>query len=212
MLTAEKKVRIDRDSRRQAILDVAEQVFLSEGFATASMSMIAARLGGSKGTLYNYFKSKHELFEAYVSRHCAWHQEATYNGLDAGDIHATLNSVGCAVLGFTLSDFAVNNFRLIISETPRAPGMGQAFYEAGPLAGARMLAEIIEEAVRRRALRPVDALMAAHQFLSLCQNRWLKSRLLDVDPEPTRAEIKAEVAAAVEIFMAAFGPVAPPAA
>jgi hypothetical protein len=72
-----------------------------------------------------------------------------------------------------------------------------------------MLAEIIEDAARRGALRPVDALMAAHQFLSLCQNRYLKSRLLDVDPEPTRPQIKAEVASAVEIFMAAFGPVAP---
>ena len=30
------------------------------------MSTIAARLGGSKGTLYNYFKSKEELFEAQV--------------------------------------------------------------------------------------------------------------------------------------------------
>ena len=47
-----------RDVRREGILDVARGVFLSEGYATASMSTIAAKLGGSKGTLYNYFKSK----------------------------------------------------------------------------------------------------------------------------------------------------------
>ena len=34
------------------------------------MSTIAARLGGSKGTLYNYFKSKEELFEAYIRETC----------------------------------------------------------------------------------------------------------------------------------------------
>ena len=58
------KTRLDRDARRELILDVAQEVFLEEGFANASMSTIAARLGGSKGTLYNYFKSKDDLFTA----------------------------------------------------------------------------------------------------------------------------------------------------
>jgi TetR/AcrR family transcriptional repressor of mexJK operon len=55
-----------RDKRREAILDVARSVFSEEGYAATSMSSIAARLGGSKGTLYNYFKSKEELFGAYA--------------------------------------------------------------------------------------------------------------------------------------------------
>ena len=75
---AEVVSRRDRDARRGAILDAAEKVFLEEGFAAASMSAIAARVGGSKGTLYNYFKSKEALFEAYVQRHCAWQQEAMF--------------------------------------------------------------------------------------------------------------------------------------
>ena len=44
---------------------------MMQGFAATSMSAIATRLGGSKGTLYNYFKSKEELFGAVVSRECA---------------------------------------------------------------------------------------------------------------------------------------------
>ena len=38
--------------RRSEILDVAGEIFLDQGYAAASMSAIAARLGGSKGTLY----------------------------------------------------------------------------------------------------------------------------------------------------------------
>jgi len=38
------KTRLDRDARRELILDVAQSVFLEEGFANASMSTIAARL------------------------------------------------------------------------------------------------------------------------------------------------------------------------
>ena len=41
-----------RDSRREIILSIAREVFMEEGYAAASMSTIAARLGGSKGTLY----------------------------------------------------------------------------------------------------------------------------------------------------------------
>src|ERR1700735_2390989 len=59
-----------RDQRREAILNVAREVFFELGYSAASMSAIAARLGGSKGTLYNYFKNKEELFEAQVRDLC----------------------------------------------------------------------------------------------------------------------------------------------
>src|ERR1700748_881544 len=72
------KPRSHRDSRREAILDVATEVFLEVGYSCASMSAIAARVGGSKGTLYNYFKSKEELFEAFVRRSCDRFGEAVF--------------------------------------------------------------------------------------------------------------------------------------
>ena len=37
------KTKLDRDQRRELILDVAQEVFLEEGFANASMSVIATR-------------------------------------------------------------------------------------------------------------------------------------------------------------------------
>ena len=202
----EAKPRMDRDSRREAILDVAAEVFLECGYAAASMSTIAARLGGSKGTLYNYFKNKEELFEAYVVRHCAWQQEAMDDLFSHGtDVVAVLTGVGEALLRVVLSDFGLRNFRLIIAEAPRAPEIGRAFYEAGPMRGAGRLAEFSGRAVTWGRLRPCDASAAAYQFIALCQSRLLKVRLCNYGPEPTDAEIGAEVAAAVDTFMAAFG-------
>src|SRR5581483_9396609 len=106
-MLAEPRGRLDRDARREAILDVARDVFLEEGFAAASMSTIAARLGGSKATLYNYFKSKEEIFEAYVARHCAWQSEAMFALLtDEEDVVHALTGLGQRLLETTLSDFA----------------------------------------------------------------------------------------------------------
>ncbi len=50
------------ESKRQAILKAAADVFRDVGFERASMEEIRARIGGSKATLYNYFPSKEKLF------------------------------------------------------------------------------------------------------------------------------------------------------
>src|SRR5215475_581873 len=57
--------------RRALIMDKGEEAFLEQGFQGASMAEIATRAGCSKGTLYNYFENKDELFLACVARHCA---------------------------------------------------------------------------------------------------------------------------------------------
>src|SRR3954464_6650405 len=127
------KAKRDRDARREAILDVAEAVFLEQGFAAASMSEIAARLGGSKGTLYNYFKSKDELFEAYVQRHCVLNLDELYGMAPDGEsVRHTLARIGRAFLRRVLSDNNLRHFRLIVAEAERAPEFGRLFYEAGP--------------------------------------------------------------------------------
>lgn len=205
-MKSDAKPRLDRDARREAIIDVASDVFLEEGYTAASMSAIAARLGGSKGTLYNYFGSKEALFRAYVQRHCAWQQEEMFGLLtDDADIRTALTGVGQNFLNSVLSEFSLRNFRLIVAEAERSPEVGRAFYEAGPLTGMARLAGLLERAARKGQLRLTDPLAAAHQFIGMCQNRMLKARLCNVTPEPTAGEVERDVVAAVETFMAAFG-------
>ncbi len=51
---------------KKRIVEAAIQVFAEKGFHQAKMTDIAKKLGVSKGTIYQYFKSKDELFEAVV--------------------------------------------------------------------------------------------------------------------------------------------------
>src|ERR1700749_2345260 len=85
---------LKRGQRREAILNVAREVFFEQGYAAASMSSIAARLGGSKGTLYNYFKSKEELFEAQVRDICGQVAEYMSEMPADGDPIAVLTDLG----------------------------------------------------------------------------------------------------------------------
>lgn len=49
-------------ARRKDILDAAKKVFESAGYAATKMETVAQEAGIAKGSIYNYFKSKHDLF------------------------------------------------------------------------------------------------------------------------------------------------------
>lgn len=199
------KSRLDRDARRELILDVAQQVFLEEGFANASMSVIAARLGGSKGTLYNYFKSKDDLFNAYVERRCLWQDEIFTAPLENESPENTLRRIGRAYLTRMLTDFNLRNFRLIAAEAERSPEIGRTFYEAGPLQGAARVAELLTDMADKGYLELNDPRDAAHQFLGLVQSRYFKARLCNAIPELSAKQIEDEAELATRTFLRAFG-------
>jgi AcrR family transcriptional regulator len=56
------------EERRHQILNAAEEVFSKKGFDQARMEDIAEGTGLSKGTLYLYFKGKHDLIIAILDR------------------------------------------------------------------------------------------------------------------------------------------------
>ncbi|MFP4104463.1 MAG: TetR/AcrR family transcriptional regulator [Phycisphaerae bacterium] len=49
-------------NRGEEILRAAENVFVAHGYAAATMDQVAADAGISKGSLYNYFEGKEDLF------------------------------------------------------------------------------------------------------------------------------------------------------
>ncbi|GAA3410047.1 TetR/AcrR family transcriptional regulator [Paenibacillus hodogayensis] len=56
------KDRLQREARRQQILDAALEVFSRRGLVASKMSEIAAAVGLSHANLYNYFASKEEIY------------------------------------------------------------------------------------------------------------------------------------------------------
>jgi AcrR family transcriptional regulator len=52
----------NREHKREALVEAASAVFAEQGFASTRVSDIAERAGVAKGTVYEYFRSKEELF------------------------------------------------------------------------------------------------------------------------------------------------------
>ena len=57
----------ERLFKRQEIVTAARIVFAARGFSAATLEEIAERAEFGKGTLYNYFQSKEELFQTVIA-------------------------------------------------------------------------------------------------------------------------------------------------
>ncbi|MDB5395167.1 MAG: transcriptional regulator, TetR family [Rhodospirillales bacterium] len=206
-LMNEKRLSVARGARREAILGIAREVFSAEGYAAASMSHIASRLGGSKGTLYNYFKSKEELFAAHVQDQCECRvAEAFAPPLVGDDPVDILAGLAERVLTALLADEATAFYSLIVSEAQRNPSVGQAFYESGPSKGIRRVADYLESAQAKGQIASDDCVMAAEEFLGLVQSGLHFKRVLNIIPQPSADEIRAKARRAAETFMRAYAP------
>ena len=74
-------MRVKTEARRKKIISEAWKIFREQGYQHTTMSMIASKLGGSKGTLYGYFSSKEELLLAAVDDIVAERGEAAFDKL-----------------------------------------------------------------------------------------------------------------------------------
>ena len=199
--------RLGKDERRAAILKIAHEAFLTDGYAATSMSTIAARYGGSKATLYNYFSSKEELFLAVVRDRCdkvasVFDQELGV----AEDLVTQLQRFGEHFLSLVLADDAVASYRMMIGECARFPEIGQTFYEAGPTLGQSKLSVFFRGAIEKNLLRPTDTITVARVFIHLCLADLHQKRLFNVGPKPDDTIIRNNVAHAVRMLLASFGP------
>jgi TetR/AcrR family transcriptional regulator, mexJK operon transcriptional repressor len=198
------------DARRRAILDVASEVFLAQGYAAASMSEIAARLGGSKGTLYNYFRSKEELFGAFIADTCQGPAIAIFDPLppigEGRSVRESLIDLGFSLMTFLWTDQLVALHRLIVAEVGRFPEIGRMFYEAGPRRGEQRFADYFEAAMAAGRIPPADPMMVGQRLKDLVLSDVYLRMMWGVLPPPRPEDLREHVARSVDIFLRAFGP------
>ncbi|PPQ33085.1 TetR/AcrR family transcriptional regulator [Rhodopila globiformis] len=192
--------------KRTQILSGAAAVFAADGYEGASMARIAAVAGVSKGTLYNYFDSKADLFTAYINETCERHLARVFDQADhSGDPAAVLRSVGKRMVQMMLSDQGLAIHRMVIAEAVKFPALARGFFEAGPARAIGFLAAWLAEETRQGRLQVADAEFAAEQFFNLCQARLVLRRRLEMLPNPPDSEIEQVIEASIRMFLRTYG-------
>jgi len=196
----------DGGAKLRQIMDGARSVFLSSGFDGASMNDIARAAGVSKGTLYAYFNSKDELFEAIIRAEKGQAAERVCAFLpNYSDPRAMLTDFGVRLLTRMAQPSTLALSRVVIAAAGKFPNIGRVFFEAGPLHGNQRLAERLRELEGAGLIKAPNPERAAWHFLDLCFSGDYKKLLFGVVDTISAEDIEASVEAGVDVFMKAYG-------
>ncbi len=194
-----------RESRRDRILQVATEAFFADGYAATTMGAISQRLGGSKATLYAYFRSKEDLLQAIMLRQC----DTLFAALHAADalpgLPGRLLHLGVAFMRVLVSDAGIRTLQLGIEAARGQPELARRFEEAAKRPVEAQLSGLLALAAARGEIDAPDPTAAARTFFSLMRGDLHFRRLLNLVPEPDAPALEAEVRAAVAVFLRAFG-------
>jgi TetR/AcrR family transcriptional regulator, mexJK operon transcriptional repressor len=203
-------IRLEKE-RLENLLDVAEEVFIAEGFSAASTSEMARRANCSKATLYSRFPAKEDLLTAVIER-CMTRVFGDIAGALPADasLEETLRDFGARLLQVWLSPDQVALVRVINTESGRFPALGQRFFETGPGFGQAVLAEYFAGQVQRgRLLNENPQRMAEHYMSLLCGGavRWAS---LGQRPLRLKADARTDhLEAALRMFLRAYAKTSP---
>jgi AcrR family transcriptional regulator len=205
------KCRLSRqspDERRDHIIDVAADVFAQDGYAAASMSTIAARLGGSKATLYKYFTSKEQLFGAVMEWRCdrVLASLRALRSSDEEDLESLLTDFGARFLSKIYEPVSLDVHRMIQSECSRFPELARAFVRAGPNAVLEELCATLERFVVAGKIACPDLELAAGQFMGMVRGDQHFRFSLGLLPALGPAEIERQARHAAHIFVCGLQP------
>ena len=196
------------ETKSQAIVDIAAEVFREMGFQRASMSEICRRVGGSKATIYNYFPSKELLFfevmrQANESEFMAIHQALDHA---AKNIAESLRHFGEGLLTFVYSPEVMAIRRLVLTNFGNSE-LARTCFELGPKRSMNEGSEFLRTAMDKGKLRQCDAGVATLHLRGLLESELLDSFIFQIDEDISPERIKGIVQRAVAVFMAAYGPV-----
>ena len=196
------------ETKSQAIVDIAAEVFREMGFQRASMSEICRRVGGSKATIYNYFPSKELLFfevmrQANESEFMAIHQALDHAAKNSAE---SLRHFGEGLLTFVYSPEVMAIRRLVLTNFGNSE-LARTCFELGPKRSMNEVSEFLRTAMAKGKLRQCDSGVATLHLRGLLESELLDSFIFQIDEDISPERIKGIVQRAVAVFMAAYGPV-----
>ncbi len=199
-------MRSKSEAKRQAIMDVAAQVFREVGFERATMAEICQRVGGSKATIYNYFPSKEKLFFEIMFQSSEAEFHAIHRVLDptTEDISEALRNFGRGFLTLIYSPEIQAARRLMSSSF--GTELGKLCYERGPQRSLRETSEFLLAAMEKGKLRRSDPAIATLHLRVLLEAELIDSFFFQIPCDTSPEKIREIVDRAVAVFMAAYGP------
>jgi len=198
-----------RDHRRQEkvrqILAAASQVFFEDGFSAASVDRIVDIARVSKRTLYNYYKSKDEIFVEVMQKQL----EAIYEHFEPAHLQGLslkqqLTHLGVQMLKLSNAEATLNLFRIMAAESRRFPTLAREFIEQSLENVLGRITDICSREGQAAGLRIDRPQEAAEHFLDLLTGSNYHRVVFGTTEPLTDQAIEQRVTKAVDYFFKAF--------
>jgi AcrR family transcriptional regulator len=198
-------VRADSLRRHQALIDAATELFLEVGYSAASMNQLVERAGGSKSSIYAYFRDKEGLFVAVIDDmvrdillplHTLIREEQ--------DLEESLRLVADRTLAVLTSPKGLGLSRIVYSESVKLPAVGQAFYQHGPGRAIEELADYLQGLNVSGKISCCDPHSAAEFFWGMLLHKPMLQGMCGTERPMSTRNRKAYVAGVVETFIDRF--------
>jgi TetR/AcrR family transcriptional regulator, mexJK operon transcriptional repressor len=187
---------------RDRILEVATELFLTEGYASTSIEAVAERAGISKRTFYHRFDDKAALFAAVVHR-VIEHLRPPPGVplLEGATLQEILRRLAGLILRAALSPPAIALHRLITAESARFPNLVRAVYDEGWAQEATaLIGDLLSRELRDPGLTVEHRSFLAAQFLHTIV-AFPQRRIMGLGAPMTQGELDAWADDAVNLFL-----------
>jgi len=146
--------------RQEQILKAALAVFSRKGFGQATVADIAQEAGTSVGTIYNYYKDKHDLLLSLIAQNLILgNLGQIISGADASD---TDSFIAALVEDRLETGFAnAQKIFFLIFEIQRSAALRRQYSEQVVAPIIMLFQNIIRDRVKRGEFRPVDEAIIA---------------------------------------------------
>ena len=154
---------------RDRILEVATELFLTEGYGSTSIEAVAARAAISKRTFYHRFDDKAALFAAVVHRIIEQiRPPPEVPLLEGAKLEEILRRLAGIILHAALAPQAIALHRLVIAESVRFPNLVRAVYnEPGAQEALTLIGDLLARELGNARLTGELQRFAAAQFLHM---------------------------------------------
>ena len=195
-----------RQGKRDAIMDAAIEVFGKNGLDGANVDDIARTAGVAKGTIYLYFTSKHEIFEAVLAER--WPgpfldsllpDMASVPELYELPIATALEELGLGFLDAVEDNLIV--FRLALGEAYRYPDAAEHLFENTFLKANRMVAGYLERQAKAGVIATLPNPMITARCLQGMLMTYILSQELLMGKKYTPIEKRDWVKEVVRLFL-----------
>jgi TetR/AcrR family transcriptional repressor of mexJK operon len=198
-------VPVSRQPKKQVeVLNVASDYFLSHGYKGTSINAIARDSGISKESIYRYFSSKKELFEAVIAKELAeYRSKVEFLDYETASIplETALTRIAETILGVVTTERTMALRRLIFQQVRQSPDIGQYYYEIGPQAAYANLEKIF---TAHRDETGFDPESLAQYFVSMVLHRSVLQRECGISKPMPRSRIRVQAARTTADFLKAF--------